>query len=385
MAKFAASSVFVVLALMSAATSFAAGARPRKRTADNAALIEAVQKGQARVIVNLLGRGTDINAEDAVIKWTPLHWAAAHGPTEILGLLLDRGAKVNAKSSDNGATPLHTAVSNGQADAARILLERDADANAADSFGFTPLHAVVRDCGDRHLGVLRLLLEHGAKVNAADNEGRTPLDIAGGRRKEEARRVLMAQGGGPGIKVPAKTAPPRKAAPSVVRTFDVGRDGSTLVIEMPWELDYAWGYLESHGLDVVHALRRGAARAEVAMVSTTKTPEQSMDALLESHRKKSPLNPKVAPTHLRLDNGVRLYYSKSRFPNAYFRAGFPGDRSYVCEGFFALQGRNYYFVMAAPEQALAETQEFARLCDDFLRVLGTLKRPDPPASKFTHF
>ena len=60
--------------------------------------------------------------------WTPLHWAARWGHTEVAQALLEAGADVNAKN-ELGQTPLDMAAEEGEIDMI-LLLAKAAQAQA---------------------------------------------------------------------------------------------------------------------------------------------------------------------------------------------------------------------------------------------------------------
>lgn len=74
--------------------------------------------------------------------WTPLHWAAFEGNTDVAELLLNSKAEVGARDQ-NGATPLHLAAAAGNKDVALMLLSRNADVNAKTKNGQTPLAVAI--------------------------------------------------------------------------------------------------------------------------------------------------------------------------------------------------------------------------------------------------
>lgn len=99
------------------------------------ALMAASLKGQVEVAKVLLENGAELNPPG----WTPLHYAAFDGRTEMIRFLLDKGAAKNAVAP-NEYTPLMLAVRNGHEDAARALLYGDPDVNyRARSTGDTAL------------------------------------------------------------------------------------------------------------------------------------------------------------------------------------------------------------------------------------------------------
>jgi ankyrin repeat protein len=83
----------------------------------------------------------DVNAEDQE-AWTPLHWAADRGFSDIAELLLAHNADVNAKGEWRFYTPTF-AASLGYKEMVQLLLANAADVNARDDEGATPLKVIV--------------------------------------------------------------------------------------------------------------------------------------------------------------------------------------------------------------------------------------------------
>ncbi|XP_065211472.1 uncharacterized protein LOC135839390 [Planococcus citri] len=82
------------------------------------------------------------------------------------------GAFVNAKNADVETTPLHYAAWKGCDKIVDVLLQNKANPNAVCSKGFTPLHYAAKFS---HLKTVEVLLHHGAVYNATSNSGKTPL------------------------------------------------------------------------------------------------------------------------------------------------------------------------------------------------------------------
>ncbi|MCX7245869.1 MAG: ankyrin repeat domain-containing protein [Burkholderiales bacterium] len=70
--------------------------------------------------------------------WTPLHYAASTGQTEIAAYLLEQGAAVNALSESN-TTPLMMAVRSGNIETVSTLLKNGADMQIVNHQGFTAI------------------------------------------------------------------------------------------------------------------------------------------------------------------------------------------------------------------------------------------------------
>jgi uncharacterized protein len=85
-------------------------------------LMLAAINNQLDVAKVLIERGADINRKG----WTPLHYAATRGHTEMMRLLLDHDAYIDSES-DNGTTPLMMAAYSAPALAVKLLLESGAD------------------------------------------------------------------------------------------------------------------------------------------------------------------------------------------------------------------------------------------------------------------
>eukprot|EP00820_Chromera_velia_P010955 Cvel_4820.t1-p1 / transcript=Cvel_4820.t1 / gene=Cvel_4820 / organism=Chromera_velia_CCMP2878 / gene_product=Putative ankyrin repeat protein RF_0381, putative / transcript_product=Putative ankyrin repeat protein RF_0381, putative / location=Cvel_scaffold217:20128-21174(-) / protein_length=349 / sequence_SO=supercontig / SO=protein_coding / is_pseudo=false len=149
------------------------------------ALHLACNLNQSEIVVFLLSRGANVNAEMSN-KFRPLHIAAARGLKDLIQCLISYGAVVNAKDRQ-GVAPLWDAVAHGQRDTTELLLDRGACVNERQDNGRTPLFFAVghreplfgglpRVCD--HLNVAELLVSRGADVNAKCNEGGAVLHEA---------------------------------------------------------------------------------------------------------------------------------------------------------------------------------------------------------------
>lgn len=108
--------------------------------ADESPLMLASLKGQTEIVKKLIARGADVNKPG----WTPLHYAATFGHTEIMALLLDNHAYIDA-SSPNESTPLMMAALYGSASAVKLLLEAGADPSIKNRLGLTAIDFAHRD------------------------------------------------------------------------------------------------------------------------------------------------------------------------------------------------------------------------------------------------
>lgn len=101
-------------------------------------LLRAAKAGDVTAVKQLLyGRLASPNAAQGASSgyagWTPLHWAASEGHTEMIKLLLARGAKPNQLTTAHRWTPLHLAASKAHTSAVQALLAGGADAGQLGS------------------------------------------------------------------------------------------------------------------------------------------------------------------------------------------------------------------------------------------------------------
>lgn len=101
---------------------------------DESPLMLAAIKGQLALCRQLIARDADVNKPG----WTPLHYAASTGNTEVIQLLLDHYAYVDAESP-NRSTPLMMAAMYGSSEGVRVLLEAGADPTPKNARGLTAL------------------------------------------------------------------------------------------------------------------------------------------------------------------------------------------------------------------------------------------------------
>ena len=143
--------------------------------------------GCHKLVMNLIGRGVDINSRDKMNR-TLLHNAAAGGLNHLLAILVKQGAKPNT-SDIYGSIPLHEAVFHGHKDTVTLLLSNGADVNLCRPDGTTPLH-IARERGNQKM--TDLLLIKGAK-----DKPKVFPELKGdylGQKKPGSRGIIFAPG-----------------------------------------------------------------------------------------------------------------------------------------------------------------------------------------------
>ena len=124
---------------------------------------------------------------------TPLHWAAQQGEARLLLQYLERGENIEARDLQ-GETPLHKGAREGHLDVVETLVAHGAEINARDNYGLTPLHWVALAGSE---GAAAFLLDSGADVNTRDYfmGGMTPLGLAKLMGYNDLAQLLSRHGG----------------------------------------------------------------------------------------------------------------------------------------------------------------------------------------------
>lgn len=123
--------------------------------ADETALMIASLRGNLDLVKLLVYRGADVNKTG----WTPLHYAASGGHTQVMRFLLDKNAYIDA-ASPSGNTPLMMAVLYGSEDSVEYLLGQGADP--------TILNGAKRSAIDLAKGAERVTLAEILEVRAEE-------------------------------------------------------------------------------------------------------------------------------------------------------------------------------------------------------------------------
>lgn len=199
---------------------------------DSQELHAAAKTGNTARVLELLGKGAKINAQDKAFN-TPLIHAVDNGHTETALLLISKGADVKAVSS-SGLTALSYAAGTGDLKVMQALLAKGADpwnkplfknkSNGEFIEGEVPfkiamlygnkqgvllmlegvknlddylqdgstllMHAVMAD----RIEMVALLLKRGLKVDAADRQGNTPLIAAAYYGRPKIAALLITKG-----------------------------------------------------------------------------------------------------------------------------------------------------------------------------------------------
>ncbi len=164
--------------------------------------------------------------------FSPLHFAARQGHTDIVKALVEAGADVNQRNPGDQSTPLIVATINGHFDIGRYLLEHGADPRLASENGVTPLYGALNvqwapkalypqpraylQQELTYLGFMKLLLDKGAEPNVrlsrkvwysgynfdlagVDEIGATPFWRAAYGGDVDAMKLLVSYGADPNI------------------------------------------------------------------------------------------------------------------------------------------------------------------------------------------
>ena len=155
-------------------------------------LINAVEKGDLKMVIFLIKNEADVNIQD-LNGLTPIHYAARayKGLTNhfaIAYILIENGADVDSKNKD-GLTPLYFASHNGNLELVKFLINHMANVNqSCGVLEMTPLHVASLEGKAR---VVKYLLENGAVVDAKEKHGYTPLCVASSKGHLESVKYLI--------------------------------------------------------------------------------------------------------------------------------------------------------------------------------------------------
>ncbi|XP_076849006.1 ankyrin repeat and SOCS box protein 6 [Brachyhypopomus gauderio] len=142
-------------------------------------LFKVAELGRVNPAKVLLRYGADLNFEDPVSYYTPLHIAVLRNRPLMVQMLVEHGAIIDKRDRIHESSPLDLASE--EADRLSclcMLLDLGANINAKDKNGKTALlHALA--CSDgltvNNTDNIQLLLERGADVHATTHDGESPL------------------------------------------------------------------------------------------------------------------------------------------------------------------------------------------------------------------
>lgn len=147
------------------------------------ALVFAIRSGSPKTVAYLLKQpGIQIDATNAADE-TALMLAANANDLASANLLIEAGASVNRPNW----TPLHYAASKGHTEMMRILIENDAYIDAESPNGTTPLMMAAYYATPK---AVKLMLEEGADPTLQNKDGQTALDMALSKDKKLSAQYI---------------------------------------------------------------------------------------------------------------------------------------------------------------------------------------------------
>lgn len=157
--------------------------------AEDAALADAAEQGNAALVRTLLDAGADANAAQ-VDGMTALHWAVDRDDSDSAALLIRAGADLDAPNR-YGVPPLSLAATNANEQIVALLLDAGANPNATLRGGETVLMTAARTGS---LAAVRALLAKGVDVNAREERDQTALMWAAAEGHTEIVAALLDAG-----------------------------------------------------------------------------------------------------------------------------------------------------------------------------------------------
>ena len=147
------------------------------------ALVFAVRSGAPKTVAFLLKQpGIQIDATNAADE-TALMLAANANDLASANLLIEAGASVNRPNW----TPLHYAASKGHTEMMRLLIDNDAYIDSESPNGTTPLMMAAYYATPK---AVKLMLEEGADPTLQNKDGQTALDMALSKDKKLSAQYI---------------------------------------------------------------------------------------------------------------------------------------------------------------------------------------------------
>jgi len=150
----------------------------------------AVFSGDPDLVGRIIDRGADVNGQDNVLDWAPLHVAARGCHPDVARLLIEKGARPDPRDAE-GNTPLAVAVDSNCEACLKLLADKGADINNKNASGNTPLHmAALRGAKP----IVEFLIVRGARPSGRNGYGNTPVQIAVRDGQKEIIDLFRANG-----------------------------------------------------------------------------------------------------------------------------------------------------------------------------------------------
>ena len=111
--------------------------------------------------------------------WTPLHYAAYFGNTEVVEMFLENNISLPYKMDKEGMSALHISAMRGHGGVMRAIITKCPNTcELLDNKGRTALHLAVEHGKKNAVKVLLQTLTFQDHINEQDKEGNTPLHVA---------------------------------------------------------------------------------------------------------------------------------------------------------------------------------------------------------------
>nr|XP_046249206.1 ankyrin repeat domain-containing protein 27 isoform X2 [Scatophagus argus] len=165
--------------------------------------------------------------------YTPLHFAALCGQSQLIDLLVHKGAPVNA-TDYHTLTPLHLACQRGYQGVTLLLLHYKANADAQDNNGNTPLHLA---CMYGHEDCVKALVYYDVqtcRLDLQNDKGDTALHMAARWGYEGIIQVLLENGASTDVVNKNKESPLKCALnPKILTLLQTSRSGRQHAVDSP--------------------------------------------------------------------------------------------------------------------------------------------------------
>ena len=177
----------------------------------------ACRNGLSKVVKELIACKADLNVFDEE-KFTPLHWTAFEGNTELTKELIENGAEIDAADGTWGSSPLLFAAQAGWKEVIQILLNAGANINFKSESGYDAIYFATEgehtnivklliECGididptnihyasaTEQIDIIKLLLDHGVDINSKTQSGHNCLHYAVYNNRYATAKFLMSRG-----------------------------------------------------------------------------------------------------------------------------------------------------------------------------------------------